>query len=178
MSQEEKIEEVILPGVVTRIGVVSDTHIPTRARFLPRKLFTLLRDTHLILHAGDLVEERVLEYLRDLAPVEAVAGNMDPPALRRKLGRLKIIRAGALAIGLVHGDGDRLTARQRALAVFSTLGPKVIVFGHSHQPLCEDDAGILLFNPGSAVDPRRRPRPSCGLLIVSEKGVQGEFFDL
>ena len=60
------------------IGVVSDTHIPARAPFLPSSLFGLLDGVDLILHAGDIEEESVLDELRALAPVEAVAGNMDP----------------------------------------------------------------------------------------------------
>ena len=42
------------------IGVVSDTHIPARASFLPSRLIGLLEGVDLILHAGDIEEESVL----------------------------------------------------------------------------------------------------------------------
>ena len=65
-----------------RIGVLSDTHIPTRARCLPPEIFTVFKNVELILHAGDLVDPLVLSELETLAPVQAVAGNMDPPGLQ------------------------------------------------------------------------------------------------
>lgn len=178
IDKHEPVIEVTLDRTAARIGVTSDTHIPTRARALPGKLFSLLQDVQLILHAGDLVDECVLDDLQSLAPVEAVAGNMDPAVLRQKLGRQKLICSGRIKIGLVHGDGSGHTARQRALAAFSSFKPQVIVFGHSHQPLCEYAEGILLFNPGSAVDPRRARRGSCGLLLIEDARVRGEIFYL
>ena len=161
-------------GKIARIGVVSDTHIPARGRFLPQALFTALRDVQLVLHAGDLVQESVLDELRALAPVEAVSGNMDPPPLRKRLGRKKLVKIGKVLIGLIHGEGAHRSALQRALEVFRSLRPAVIVFGHSHMPLCETHEGILMFNPGSAVDPRRAPGPSCGLLTVKGGRIRGE----
>ena len=43
-----------------RIGVISDTHIPVRAKHLPAALFCLFENVDLILHAGDLVDPQVL----------------------------------------------------------------------------------------------------------------------
>lgn len=158
------------------IGVVSDTHIPARGRRLPEALWQELEGAGLILHAGDLVEEGVLEDLAALAPVYAVAGNMDPAHLARRLGEKLLLQAGAVRIGLVHGYGSKGTTLGRARDTFSLVDPPpaVIVFGHSHQPCNEPVDGILMFNPGSAVDPRRMPRPSCGRLHISGKEVIGE----
>lgn len=178
---EERVITVDLGKAVRRIGVVSDTHVPRRARRLPPEILRQLRGVDLILHAGDLVDESVLIELGALAQVEAVAGNMDPPHLHERLGRRKLIRAGGgLAVGLIHGDGARWTTRQRAEEAFKNLGPQVIVFGHSHQPLCEfTDGGTLMFNPGSCVDPRWAGRPSYGILEVGPRGgVTGEIIRL
>lgn len=170
-----RIREVKIDRTVTRIGVISDTHIPTRGRSLPRRLFAALAGVELILHAGDLVEPGVLKALRVLAPVEAVAGNMDPPELQRALGRRKLIRIGVAALGLVHGDGaGHSSTPQRALETFRLDRPQAIIFGHSHRPYCERHEGILLFNPGSAVDPRWGQQPSCGLLYIEAAGLCGE----
>lgn len=174
-----RIQEIKIDRPVTRIGIISDTHIPTRGRSLPRRLFTALAGAELILHAGDLVERSVLEALCTLAPVEAVAGNMDPPALQRELGRAKLIRAGTAVLGLVHGDGaGHSSTPQRALETFRLARPQAIVFGHSHRPYCECHEGILLFNPGSAVDPRWGRHPSCGLFYVETAGLRGEIIYL
>lgn len=153
-----------------RIGVISDTHIPTRARRLPPALFTLFDGVELILHAGDIVKECVLQELAAIAPVEAVAGNMDSWEMHNRFGQKKILHLGGYRIGLVHGDGgtDRAKTPQRALQAFKQDKVDCIVFGHSHQPYHETVHGILLFNPGSPTDRRREQRHSCGLLTVGE----------
>ncbi|MBT9167805.1 MAG: putative metallophosphoesterase [Syntrophomonadaceae bacterium] len=153
-----------------RIGVVSDTHIPARSRHLPLELFTQFDGVDLILHAGDVVEEYVLNELAAIAPVEAVAGNMDSRALHNRLGRKKILELAGYRIGLTHGDGgtDKQKTPQRALQSFEQDSVDCIIFGHSHQPYHETIHGILLFNPGSPTDRRREPRHSCGLLIVGK----------
>ncbi len=162
---------------VFRIGVVSDTHIPSRARFLPPELYNIFDGVDLILHAGDLVEESVLVELASLAPVEAVAGNMDHGHLW-KLGRRKLIRAGGILIGLLHGDGNRAAIMQKARAAFSAYEPRVIIFGHTHRPCNQDQGGVLMFNPGSPVDPRWGSKPSCGLLTLKNSLVTGKIISL
>ncbi|NLZ39076.1 MAG: metallophosphoesterase [Firmicutes bacterium] len=154
-----------------RIGVLSDTHIPTRAKYLPAALFAIFEGVDLLLHAGDLVVEDVLMELKTIAPVEAVAGNMDPPSLKQKLGRKKILELAGFRIGLIHGDygSERHKTPQRALEAFEREQVDCVVFGHSHQPYLQKHNGILLFNPGSPTDRRREPRPSCGLLTLGKK---------
>jgi uncharacterized protein len=72
-----------------RIGVLSDTHIPLRARILPPVLFELFAGVNLILHAGDLIDEQVIKDLSAIAPVEAVAGNLDGEGLGSASGQKK-----------------------------------------------------------------------------------------
>jgi len=161
-----EIKTVHYGSDVKTIGVLADTHIPTRGRFMPSQLFRIFNDVQLILHAGDLVDEQVLIELRALAPVEAVAGNMDPPDLQTSLGKLKMVKVGGVMIALLHGDlaGHRVSF--------------VIIFGHLHDPVNEMHGDILYFNPGSAVDPRRSPKPSCGRLQINGFDVNSEIFYL
>ena len=74
-------------STVKTVGVISDTHVPTRARHLPRRVFQVFEEVELILHAGDLVELSVVRELEKLAPVLAVHGNMDGPEVRAELPR-------------------------------------------------------------------------------------------
>lgn len=151
--------------VALRIGVISDTHIPARGRSLPAEVFRIFADVDLILHAGDLVTLDVLTELEALAPVCAVYGNVDPPEVRRRLTARRIVEAGRFRIGLCHGDGGR-SAVEVAARAFS--GVDCVVFGHSHQPLCEWRGGVLFFNPGSPTDRRREAHYSVGLLRAGE----------
>jgi putative phosphoesterase len=61
-----------------RIAVIADAHLPRGSRRLPRRCVEELERAELILHAGDLVTAGALEEWAQLAPVEAVRGNMDP----------------------------------------------------------------------------------------------------
>lgn len=171
----EKIITVDYDSTITKIGVIADTHIPARAGYLPPAVFSEFNKAQLILHAGDLVEEKVIDELSALAPVEAVAGNMDSYKLKRKLGKIKLIRIGRTTIGLLHGDiAGRRVEYNQVRNYFNPLKPQAIVFGHMHEPLNEFYDGILYFNPGSAVDPRRTARPSIGRLIITAESVHGE----
>ncbi len=157
------------------IGIISDTHIPSRARFIPPKVFSLFQGVQLILHAGDLVDERVIEELQALAPVEAVAGNMDSPELQKRLGKVKLIKAPNVTIGLTHGHLVGRRADPVLLGeIFRPEKPGAVVFGHLHEPVSKIYEGILFFNPGSAVDPRRRSEPTCGRLLISGSDIRGE----
>ena len=46
-----------------------------------------------------------------------------------------------------------------------------VVFGHSHLPMHETEAGFQIFNPGSPTERRRAPRPSMGLLAGTAAGL-------
>ncbi len=160
------------------IGVVADTHVPARAFALPPKLFDLFARVELILHAGDLEEESVLEELEMLAPVEAVAGNMDPLSLKRRLGLEKIVCLGDVSLGLMHGSSLPRGQVEPILRRFQKWNLQGIVFGHSHIPFCDYRAGVLLLNPGSTADPRAGARPSCALLRVEGQRFHAEILEL
>ncbi len=149
------------------IGVISDTHIPRRARVVPDWVRRAFAGVDLILHAGDLTTLGVLDELAVIAPVEAVAGNVDAMGEARILSAKRVVEVAGVRIGLVHGhEGSGATTPERALAAFRDDVVAAVVFGHSHQPLNETVDGVLLFNPGSATDPRWAGEPSVGLLTV------------
>jgi uncharacterized protein len=148
-----------------KLGIVSDTHMYGRAKALPDALVTGLRGVDAILHAGDWMDESVIELFAAIAPVDGVAGNNDGEKLAARLGRKKLLTFAGYRIGIVHGDGGRSTPDQ-AFASFRSEAADVIVFGHSHIPYLENREGILLFNPGSPTDKRRQPRYSYGVLTL------------
>ncbi len=164
-----------------RIGVVSDTHIPEKARELPAAMLRAFEGVELILHAGDLIVPEVLETLGNIARVEAVSGNNDPPEVVAMLGRRKIVEAGGVRIGLVHGDRGRgKNTPDRAARAFADGEVACVVFGHSHLPYLGPPVAIegappaprfLLFNPGSPTDRRHAPRKSFGFLDIHAGGI-------
>ncbi len=174
-----KIKKAIHRKGIKEIGVVSDTHIPTRGRKLPPEIFKILKGVQLILHAGDLVDENTLYELQTIAPVEAVAGNMDSIQLQVKLGRLKVIEVGGILLGLLHGDtGSHKIDYKEFKELFLPYKPVVVVFGHLHVPVVQETGGTLFFNPGSLVDPRQGSRATCGKLFIEQNTVSSKIIYL
>lgn len=153
--------------MATRVLVLSDTHIPGRARSLPPAVLEAAAQADLIVHAGDLVTLDVYDELALLAPVLAVHGNVDDPAVYRRLPARAVLERDGVRVGVTHGHlGQGRTTPERALAAFAgdDPPPAVVIFGHSHQPSLERRDGILLLNPGSPTDPRWAPAPTYGWL--------------
>ena len=133
-----------------KIGVISDTHIPIRAKELPKEVYECFKGAEFILHAGDLVETSVIDELRTITPnVEVVLGNMDQPSF---LPTKKILNIEGVKIGLIHGWGPPSELKSKIYDVFLRDKPDIIVFGHSHQPEKTVFKGTMFLNPGSPTD--------------------------
>lgn len=150
-----------------KIGVISDTHIRSRAKGLPQFVFEAFDGVNFILHAGDMLIPDVITELEAIAPTYAVAGNNDDYEIYSKYGTRRIIEVGGKRIGLTHGYG-RYKTFINVFADFQNDNVDCIVFGHSHMPYNETMEGILLFNPGSPTDRRFQPMYSLGLLYIDE----------
>jgi len=160
-----------------KIAVFSDTHLydAVDGHYLFEQLrANLLGDVAAVLHAGDIIDPDVLRVFGDL-PVFAVRGNMDPPVPDIPLKR--VLEFAGHRIGLIHGWGLAEGLAERARREFEGTSIECLVFGHSHYPCNQVSEGMLLFNPGSATDPRRAPFPSMGLLYL-EDGIRGEIIDV
>jgi putative phosphoesterase len=149
------------------IAVIADTHMPKGSRRLPERCAELLGEAEAVLHAGDFIALSALEEIEALCPiVHAVHGNVDEPALRDSLPETLEIELGGRTLALVHDAGvaqGRLARLRRRFPVAAA-----VVFGHSHLPLHEEEAGFQIFNPGSPTERRRAPRPSMGLLTAAD----------
>ncbi len=162
-----------------RLGVVSDTHLPRFGRHLPAALLEGLAGVDRILHLGDVTVPEVLDWLGAIAPVTAVAGNNDPPALQAQWGRKRILTLEGVRIGMVHGDGKGKSSLERAMAAFRDDPVDLVLFGHSHQPYCARHDGVWVLNPGSPTDKRRMPRYSFALVELTDGAIVPElrFYD-
>ena len=154
------------------IGLISDTHIPDRAKEIPEKVITTFKDVDLILHAGDLTSTQVIDELEKIAPTIAIQGNMDRVA-GIKLPNAKVIEVEGLKIGLMHGEVYPRGDTQQLLYLAKQLNVNILVSGHSHQPKIEQIEDILLLNPGSPVVPRLADR-TVMLLKINNKDVDVE----
>jgi uncharacterized protein len=153
-----------------RLAIISDTHLPRGGRTLPAACVEQLRAADLILHAGDFMELPVLEELQALGPtVCAVRGNVDSAELQARLPLTRVVTAEGIKIAMVHdaGPSDRRLDRLRRRFPDAAA----VVFGHSHIPLLERDAGFAIFNPGSPTERRRAPNHTMGLATIDHGAV-------
>ena len=152
-----------------RVGVLSDTHLAANGEtlgFIAELDRTWFAGVDLILHAGDLIDADILQAFT-CCPTLAVRGNMDPPA--PNLPDKRVVEVGRARIGLMHGWGACYDLEDRLLKSFQGETLDVLVYGHSHRPVCHRRNGILLFNPGSAADRRRMPYHSVGILDIGDR---------
>ncbi len=122
------------------VGLISDTH----GYFDPR-FPDVFRGVERILHAGDIGGLEVIERLEAIAPVVAVHGNMDSPAIAGRFPADTTVEIGGVRVYLIHRpqDPDGHGARPGE-------GVSVVVQGHTHRSLVEEKGGMLYVNPGTA----------------------------
>lgn len=160
------------------IFVISDTHLPVRARDYPDAFLKLLSDQDVVLHAGDHVTLEALRRLESFAQVYAVSGNMDDYELKKALPAKTIIELGGRKIGLFHGYGTPWGLPSRVKDEFrDEKGLDVIIFGHSHSPYNKMHGSTLLFNPGSLSGNLFGGR-SYGVLHIRDDKMLGEIVKL
>ena len=154
-----------------KIGVISDTHFDDVGRgmaFMHDLMQGPFRGIDVLLHAGDLVREEILDAVTDI-PVHAVRGKLDPGS--RSLSGRRILTIAGKKIALIHGWGPPHGLELRLYREFSQEALDVLVFGHTHRPLCHRHEGVLLFNPGSATDKRDASHHTVGLLEIGHEVV-------
>jgi len=151
-----------------KVVVVSDTHMPRMAKKLPERLLKELAKADAIVHAGDWTKMSVYEQLAAFAPTYGVIGNNDGEELKLKFGLRKLVQFGSCRIGIVHGHGaaSRASTESHALEAFKGKALDALVYGHSHIPVRKKVGGMLVFNPGSPTDKRRRPLYSFGVFEI------------
>jgi putative phosphoesterase len=135
--------------------LLGDTHLPRGRRRLPDRCVELLRRADAILHTGDVVTAGALRELACYAPVHAVHGNADEPALQAALPARLVVALEGLRIGVVHSGGPRPGRHERLLGWFP--GCDLVAYGHSHLPEVVRADGAWIVNPGSPTERRRAP---------------------
>ncbi|MBE2220040.1 MAG: metallophosphoesterase family protein [Anaerolineae bacterium] len=168
------------------LGLLSDTHMPSRWPRLHDTLSHIFADVDLILHAGDVGELWVLDELSRIAPVVAVHGNDEPADTPQMLPEKEIVTVAGQRILLWHGHYtdrvDELESRrtqtmlpklERIARHGQRVGAKFVHFGHWHIPLICEIEGVTLVNAGAFASGNLTTRQliqTVALLFVLENG--------
>jgi putative phosphoesterase len=137
--------------------LITDTHVPRRARDLPAVVWDAVQNADVVVHAGDWVEPALLDHLEERsAKLIACWGNNDGDELRRRLPERADVTLGGLRFTVVHETGASGGRDARMARLYPDTD--VLVFGHSHIPWdTTAETGLRLLNPGSPTDRRRQP---------------------
>ncbi|HET9797476.1 MAG TPA: metallophosphoesterase family protein [Gemmatimonadaceae bacterium] len=139
------------------IGLISDTHGMVRA-----SVHDALAGVELILHAGDVGGDAILDELEVIAPVLAVYGNTDVPFDPRLAESIEREIGGA-RVHVSHGHELGSPTPEKLLERYAA---DVIVYGHTHKQLVVRADGRLVVNPGAAGARRFKLEPSVARLTI------------
>jgi len=161
------------------VGLISDTHIPVRARCIPKMVFKVFENVDFIVHAGDLVELAVIDELEQLAPILAVHGNMDGPEVSGALPKLNSLKISDWKIGVMH-DPSTLFGMGKMREIAKRNGFNVFVYGHTHNSSIKWEGKTLYINPGSPTNPLPSfiNRPSVALLKITREAITPEIIQI
>ena len=143
-----------------KILLVSDTHGNDR-----RLEEAVLKEFpfDFLIHCGDV--EGSAEYIEEICdvPTLIVAGNMDyygdlpkEEVLKLQGHRILVTHGHLYGVSTYLGELYSAAKRRHCEAVF---------FGHTHQPLVDEQDGILAVNPGSLTHPRQPGRKPSYMVI-------------
>ncbi|MEX2081453.1 MAG: YfcE family phosphodiesterase [Dehalococcoidia bacterium] len=150
---------------ITRIGLISDTHIPESRPELWPQVWDAFRDVDYILHAGDIHDLGVIDQLAELAETYAARGNgedgsggrpvqPDHPLLREAW----TLEIAGLRIGMTHDlpipeYPPHLTLERAVTRYFGRTDLDVLIYGDTHVEAIDTIGGTLCVNPGSPTYP-------------------------
>ena len=154
---------------VIRVGLISDTH-----GLLRLDVHRALAGVSLILHAGDVCGDEILDELALIAPVQAVFGNCDDPADPRLVERLDL-EIGGVRVHVSHGHE---LGRPGGGAIAAAYDADVCVYGHTHRQLIERVGDRLMINPGAAGPRRFDVEPSVAMLTIRDGRADAELVAL
>ena len=151
------------------VGLISDTHGLVRA-----DVHRALAGVELILHAGDVGGDEILDELALIAPVLAVYGNTDPAGDPRLAQEIQLT-VGGVRIHVSHGHELGSPTPRKLLEAYAA---DVIVYGHTHQPDVSHADGRLVVNPGAAGPRRFKLEPTVARLTIANGKAEVELVPL
>ena len=140
-----------------KIGLLTDTHLPNLVRDLdelgpePAEFFS---SVDLILHGGDLIYTRVLDWLEQFAPVLCANGNNDPYEDHRSK-EVQTLEVEGWRIGMVHNLGSEHLPMSQLRKLFP-MPVDIMVGGHTHQEVLYEREGVVILNSGSITFPHHK----------------------
>lgn len=179
-----------------RIGLISDTHIPSMGKEPPSQVKTAFKGVDLILHAGDIYIQSCIDWLEQIAPVEsAQAGVIGAEHTGPRTSIPHVVHVDGHSIGMVHkieltplGDDvwpGALNNYPKGKSIPEELEGlfgepvDIVVFGYTHEAMVETHQGVLFINPGSPTMVKQTMKMgTVAMLDLTPEGPQAHIIEL
>lgn len=138
-----------------RIGVISDTH-----GLLRDEAVEVLKECDVILHAGDIDRQGIIDKLSELRPLYAVRGNADKEWAKKLPDDLTVELFG-YRIYMIH---NKKNISEKA------ADADIVIYGHSHKYDEKETGGQLWLNPGSCGKRRFTLPITMAVIEIDEDG--------
>jgi len=154
---------------VKKITVISDTHGVIDEQIIP-----YLQDSDMIIHAGDIMCADIIRKLKTYSKkVVAVAGNNDLPErffdeedkkIISKLNKVEQFSINSETVTVEHGDRfGHHPSHEDLRAAYPDS--KLIIYGHTHNQVCDQSSTPWIVNPGAAGHTRNNDGGPCYVQI-------------
>ena len=160
------------------IGLIGDTHIPSRGSEIPEIIINDFKDKQIdyLFHLGDFTKPEVYRKLQETFGednVIGIIGNMDGHKLRNILPETKEFNLFGHKIFMTHGMGGPDNVIERLNERFDLSKYDIVIFGHAHRPFNEIwKDGKLYISPGTPTDKIFTDINSYGYLRISKEKVE------
>lgn len=144
---------------MTTIAILSDTH-----GLLRDEVKQQLKDSDIIIHAGDINTQDIVNEMKSYAPLYIVRGNNDKE-WASELPTSLLITIEEVRIFVVHNKKD---------IPKDLTDIDLIVYGHSHKYDDKEVNGIRMFNPGSCGKRRFDLEITMARMIIDKSSFQIE----
>jgi len=166
------------------IGLIGDTHIPSRAPEIPKNIISDFQDKNIdyLIHLGDFTKLNVYTDLQETFgkdKVIGILGNMDNKKLKGILHETLDFDLFGHKIFITHGTGGPNIIIKRLNKMHDLTKYDIIIFGHVHRPYNERwRDGKLYICPGTPTDKVFTDINSYGFLRISKEKIEPEIIYL
>jgi len=153
-----------------KIGVISDSHEVLKYIDLAMEH---LKDTELIIHAGDNYKDAMYIEKKYKIKVIGVTGNCDNKGIEE---HIELLNGKKVFITHGHNYGVKMSI-SRLFYAGKQGNADIVIFGHSHIPFYAVEEEMVLLNPGSLSLPRGGSKKSCCIVNI-EEDVKVDFINI
>lgn len=139
-----------------RIGLLTDTHLPSSIQELWDDVRVAFAGVDLIMHGGDIVTPGVLDWLETIAPTLAARGNNDDGMVDARVQDCQRLEVEGWRLAMIHD----MEPEDRPISALVTqyLGGEsadILITGHTHFERLDYRDGVVQINSGSPTHPHQ-----------------------